>query len=388
MSRKLRLGIPQIGGTDWRGGFNYLVNLCSVLVQHGRGRVAPVVFVKSDLAAHDDARLRTIPGVTVVDGAPFMIGKGRGRRLVDALLTGSDRTAAQAFAAQAIDVVFENAAFFGARLPLPTLSWIPDFRHRHMPQLFNRRDYWHREIGFRTLMAARRPIMLSSGDAHRDLTRFYGDASVHIARFAVAPSAPSERASAARVAERHELPERYLFLPNQFWRHKNHVVVIEALNILRQQGEDVVVAVVGHGDDPRAPGHYAQLAARVDALDLGAHFRLLGLVPYGEVRALMLAAAALINPSRFEGWSTTVEEAKAFGTPMLLSDLPVHREQAGDAARYFGCDDPHALAAAMRDAMLAARAPYDEAAAWKRVSTFAYEVEDIVAATHDNFMCR
>jgi glycosyltransferase involved in cell wall biosynthesis len=39
-----------------------------------------------------------------------------------------------------------------------------------------------------------------------------------------------------------------------------------------------------------------------------------------------------------------VEEAKSFGVPTILSDIPVHREQAGAGARYFGVDDAQALA--------------------------------------------
>ena len=53
----------------------------------------------------------------------------------------------------------------------------------------------------------------------------------------------------------------------------------------------------------------------------------------------MRVCTALINPSLSEGWSTTVEEGKSLGVPMLLSDLRVHREQAGDRAYYF---DPEA----------------------------------------------
>ena len=64
---------------------------------------------------------------------------------------------------------------------------------------------------------------------------------------------------------------------------------------------------------------------------------------------------ALINPSRFEGWSTTVEEAKSFGVPMILSDIDVHREQTGGVARYFGTDDPEALANHLSDVSQAAQ---------------------------------
>ena len=38
-----------------------------------------------------------------------------------------------------------------------------------------------------------------------------------------------------------------------------------------------------------------------------------------------------------------MEEAKAVGTPLLLSDITVHREQAPDA-RFFALDDAETLA--------------------------------------------
>src|SRR5207237_7630880 len=83
---------------------------------------------------------------------------------------------------------------------------------------------------------------------------------------------------------------------------------------------------------------------QVELRGLGRNFRHLGMIPLPHVYALLRACTALINPSRFEGWSTTVEEAKSFGVPMILSDIDVHREQAADAACYFGIDDPTALA--------------------------------------------
>ena len=67
------------------------------------------------------------------------------------------------------------------------------------------------------------------------------------------------------------------------------------------------------------------------------------MIPYEDVFALNAGAIRLLNPSRFEGWSTPVEEAKALGTPLLLSDISLHREQAPDAA-FFGTDDPQTLA--------------------------------------------
>ena len=93
---------------------------------------------------------------------------------------------------------------------------------------------------------------------------------------------------------------------------------------------------------------------QVEARGLETNFRYLGMIPSDHVYALLRTSTALINPSRFEGWSTTVEEAKSFGVPMILSDIDVHREQTDGTARYFGVDDPETLADHLSDASQAA----------------------------------
>ena len=52
---------------------------------------------------------------------------------------------------------------------------------------------------------------------------------------------------------------------------------------------------------------------------------------YEDVFALIKFSKAVINPSLFEGWSSTVEECKSVGKNMILSDLDVHKEQYPNA---------------------------------------------------------
>ena len=49
----------------------------------------------------------------------------------------------------------------------------------------------------------------------------------------------------------------------------------------------------------------------------------------------MYRSKALINPSFFEGWSTSVEEAKILNKKVLLSDIKVHREQKPTKSYFF-----------------------------------------------------
>ena len=86
------------------------------------------------------------------------------------------------------------------------------------------------------------------------------------------------------------------------------------------------------------------MLASIDRLGLTARARVLGLIPYEDVLTLARGAVAVLNPSRSEGWSTTVEEAKALGTPLVLSDLAVHREQAPPGSLYFDPAVPRDLA--------------------------------------------
>jgi glycosyltransferase involved in cell wall biosynthesis len=339
----LRVAFTTIPRRLWAGGYNYQSNLFAALNRYRRGEFTPVVFAGQRDDAAELAALARIPGVEIVRSPAF---DDRVSGLAAALTLGLDRAAAAEFRANRIDVVFESARYFGWRLPYPAVAWFPDFQHRRLPQLFSPYARWRRDLGFRIQIASGRAIMLSSESALQDCMRFYPGLTnpTSVVRFATQPAPESLTANPPDVIAQYGLPVKYFYLPNQFWRHKNHQVVVEALAILAKRNADIVVAASGSKDDPREPGYFDGVMRQVEQGGLGRSFRYLGMIPLPHVYALLRAATALINPSRFEGWSTTVEEAKSFGVPMILSDIGVHREQAGDAARYFGADDPEALA--------------------------------------------
>lgn len=347
-----RVGFPMIGGRGWTGGYNYLVNLIRAVQTHAPDRVIAVVFVGPEAADDVRADLIALDGVEVVADAAF--GEfGKTRRLIGALVSGVDGSAASAFRAHRIDVVFEAAQFYGWRLPQRAIAWIPDFQHRHLPHLFSSFSRFKRAVGFNVQVWSGRRIMLSSEDARADCERFHpaSGGKTSVVSFAVPRETPVDPVAARAVADQYALPEIFFYLPNQFWVHKNHATVIDALAILKARGQSVIVAASGNPSDPRAPDHFRRLVDRAKAAGVGDLFRPIGLIPYREVPLLMRASAALINPSLFEGWSTTVEEARSTGTPMILSDLRVHREQAGEAAAFFDPGRPESLA----DAILAFR---------------------------------
>lgn len=341
----IRVAFTMIDGSKWKGGYNYLLNLLRVLSLYQNNSITPVLFMGEDCAKTEIDPFRLIPGVEFVRTS-LLDETRRVRSLLQALLIGRDISLKKLFGAFRIDVVFEAAQFFGWRLGVPAIAWIPDFQHLALPAMFSFRARWKREFGFRAQVLGRRIIMLSSEharlicEAKYPRTRGY-TRTIH---FAVPFGSSVTFKEARKIADDYGLPECFFYMPNQFWMHKNHLRVIEALGILRQRGIPTVVAASGKQADYRNPDYFNSLQVMAKQLGVENDFYVLGLIPYHHVIALMRASVALLNPSLSEGWSTSVEEARALGTPMVLSDLAVHKEQMGNLATYFDRYSPQSLA--------------------------------------------
>jgi glycosyltransferase involved in cell wall biosynthesis len=232
-------------------------------------------------------------------------------------------------------------------------------------------------------------VLLSSESALADLRRIgVGDTDTAVLPFVATVPADRDMLPREQLTAKYRLADKFFHLPNQFWIHKNHIVVLEALALLRQQGRSVDVVATGNASDPRQPDHFSTLMATARMLRVDDLFRPLGVVPYQDLMSLMRNAVAVINPSKFEGWSTTVEEAKSMGKAILLSDIAVHREQTPDRAAFFPPDDASLLAERMTETWDQWDAD-DDAQFFERAAAslpgrrgaFARRYEDIVLST-------
>lgn len=341
----VRIGFPIISSRTWMGGYNYLLSLISALAGYESDRVQPILFCGKDTPQEDLLPFNNIDGLQIVSHEAFS-KKSQSAGLMQALVFGKNIQASQAFSAELIDVIFEPARFYGWRLKQNGLAWFPDFQHRHMPHLFGRTSWLKREIGFRMQAFSGHTILLSSDDASKDCKKFYNikQEKIEILKFPALIPPKLLEFDTSSLQALYDLPGKFAYIPNQFWQHKNHEVVIKALGILKENGLDITVISTGSTHDPRNPEHFQDLQSKIQALNISDNFRILGLIPREHAIGLLRTCTLLINPSLFEGWNTSVEEAKAMGVPMLLSNISVHQEQTRNNATYFKPDNPEELA--------------------------------------------
>ena len=348
----ISVAFPLIGRGSWTGGYVYLKNTLRVIGSRLNDKIAPTVFLSPQDIEKYGAELAELTNGKLIVDEDFSDAQ-RSTSLARSLTHGRDFRLERHLKKAGVDAVFEVASFYGLRFGLPVISWIPDFQHRHMPGMFSQLSRWRREIGFRAQIYSNRTLMVSSHTARDDMENFYPGSRGrgHVVRFAIDLNIPAQIGRAAQLRQKYELPERFFYLPNQFWRHKNHSCIVAALAELRAANslaELPPVILTGLDKDPRNPEHLDRLMRDVHAAGVESNFRYLGLIPYEDVLGLAATCRALINPSLFEGWSTPIEEAKALGAPLLLSDILIHREQAPHA-HFFDPNSPSTLAKALID---------------------------------------
>lgn len=123
---------------------------------------------------------------------------------------------------------------------------------------------------------------------------------------------------------------------------KNPASVLRAF----EAGHDSGSRLVFIGKGPLRPA----LAEMVKGLDLNDQVEFTGLVPREEVYRRLAAADLFVSASSVEGLPVAVLEAMACGCPVILSDIPSHREIAGEAdfVPLVRCDDVDGFAREIR----------------------------------------
>ena len=334
----------------WLGGLSYLRNLFQALRGLTPPRVEPIIIAAAGTDARqlDEFQPIEVLRTSLVDGRPPLWQIRR----VSQLYLDRDLLFERFLLRHRIELL-SHSGFLGRRSSIPSLSWIPDFQELHFPSFFSAYELAGRQRNLQQCCRHASAILLSSQAAYDDLARAYAScaARAQVLPFVASVPALDELPSIQELEQRYAFRGPFFHLPNQFWAHKNHAVVIDAVRRLLDQGRPMLVLATGNTRDYRQPDHFRQLQARIASLQVKDLFRVLGVVPYRDLMGLMAHSIAVINPSLFEGWSTTVEEAKSLGKQVILSDIAVHREQAPELAVYFDPTDADALASALWQAL-------------------------------------
>lgn len=121
---------------------------------------------------------------------------------------------------------------------------------------------------------------------------------------------------------------------------KAYAQALEAFELLWNAGHDVRLIIAGK-DDPHSGGMAGRLRSHPEQ---GRRLVWLDNISDEYLDLVYKACSAVLFASRAEGFGLAVWEGARYGKPLILRDLPVFRELAGENALYFSGLEPRDLA--------------------------------------------
>jgi|CXWL01.1.fsa_nt_gi glycosyltransferase involved in cell wall biosynthesis len=354
---------------EYSGGLNYIRNLLYAISLVNHDRISPYVFFSSDISADIEAQFSRYASVVKTKllqrgTAPWFI------RTVLYKVFGSMILVNALLKSYGIIVVSHVWFVYKGRVPFHIIGWIPDFQYLHLPELFPTLDPDEETRQNQRIISQSEIVILSSYNALEDFKRIAAPETQSrgkVLQFVSQPrnsESPHITVTRDAIEQKYDFRGNFFFLPNQFWAHKNHIVVLQAVKLLKHRGINVLVLCTGNVKDyrTRSTNYINSIYEFIEANDLQDNVKILGHIDYNDVLFMMKNSLAVLNPSRFEGWSSSVEEAKSMGKSVILSRIGVHVEQNPPNGRYFDPDDAVALSHILAEAWSApADASHDEA---------------------------
>lgn len=239
-----------------------------------------------------------------------------------------------------IDYISHTNIVTGKNSFCKSLVWIPDFQYLHLPKLFTFKYKIFKKINLFLYSRHAYKILLSSNNAKKDLNRISNIPSnkIFVNKFVFSIKNPKYLPKISQLIKKFKIKKNFIFLPNQYWVHKNHISVLKALKkigIKTLEKYKIQIISTGHNTDYRDLNHFKNLNHFIMINKLTKFYKYLGLIKFDEVLSLTYYARSVLNPSLFEGWSSTVEQAKSYQKHLILSNIGVHKEQNPKYCSYF-----------------------------------------------------
>ena len=318
-SRKLNIGIFLSSSINMGGGFQYERRVTSLLLQSLNGVYNISCFALSQ---------------TIVDQYE--------REGVIVFLINSEQDLIEKYS---IDLnYFLSPSPVSAKLiKIPYILTVWDLCHRdfsEFPEVRENLEFEKREDFYSShAMNKAVAIIVESELGKKNLIKRYGTDDNRIYVLKQLPRLNKDNVKFIDIKLKYQISGEYIFYPAQFWSHKNHIYILKALKILKDDYGIVLFAVFSGTDY----GNLNYILEKAVEFDIISQIKYVGFVDDEEIPSLYKQSIALVMPTYFGPTNIPPLEAFMYDTPVFYSDLEGLREQVGDAAFLMNLRDPKSL---------------------------------------------
>ncbi len=339
----LRVGIIlNFNKNSWRGGYEYIKNLikCLSLLKNKKIKFVIIIGKNTNINHLKDLNCANFLRTKLVNQS-FI---NRVFHKVLLFIFGKNIFLDNYLISKKIKIL-SHFYYTGHNSKIKSIYWIPDFQEINTNYLSIKQKML-RYINLNLCTKNSTKILLSSKTVQNDLGKLntigYKKSKVIKPHFFIDKN--SKFLSIKELKKKYNFEKNYFFLPNQYWVHKNHILILKTLKEIKHEyKKEILVLSTGIFYDYRHPRHNRFIKEYIYKNNLEINYKILGVVPFKDLVSLMYNSIGVLNPSKSEGWSSTVEQAKSMGKMILLSNLKVHREQNPMRSFYFNPNSTNKL---------------------------------------------
>ena len=236
---------------------------------------------------------------------------------------------------------------FVHEIGLPGIIPIFDLMHRYanFPELHEKGTFKGRELYYERVCKHAKGILVDSSVGKQHVMECYKVHSnkLFVLPFIAPPYVLNVKGIPIDMIGKFNLPENFIFYPAQFWQHKNHKGLLEALKILKSEGVIVNCVLVGSKKNSDI-----DVVKTVKEYGLDKNVFYLDYVSNDELVSLYKQSQALVMPTFLGPTNIPQLEAFALGCPVLTSNIYGIPEQVGDAALLFDPENYSDIAAKIK----------------------------------------
>ena len=236
--------------------------------------------------------------------------------------------------------------------PVNALATIHDLMHRYesrFPEVSSWGKYARRELHYRKLCKWASALLVDSQVGKQQVIDSFNTPAerIFVLPFVAPDYIYAQQRTNTAFNDKYKLPKKFIFYPAQFWEHKNHARLIQALASLAKDIPDLALVLIGSRKN-----NYSAVRHLVDKLEIAHRVHFLDYIPNDDIASLYHRARAMIMPTFFGPTNIPPLEAFATGCPTAVSNIYGMAEQVGDAALLFNPESVVEIAQTIRSLWL------------------------------------
>lgn len=214
------------------------------------------------------------------------------------------------------------------RLKYPVVLTMHDVQHLHFPEFFTPLQRIQKAITYHVSAREADHIIVSFSHIKKDLVKYFQTEESKISICAVPLTydwLSGESSDMDDLRSRFHVPDDFILTPAATWEHKNHLAILEALYLLKQENFKIFWVATGH----KTP-FFKSICRRVKELGLEDQVLFTGVVSDKDLRGLYSRASLVVIPTLYEAGSGPLFEAMRYSVPVICSDVTSLPETIGN----------------------------------------------------------